>query len=99
VKRRGGDIEQIGAVDFYEQSHFFIETLKDDLCQKDEGGWYSLKEPVEKSEILEPSSSLLIGDQTDSNLCSKNDTSIEVAEKQPFTITQEKGRDADNPLK
>jgi len=54
VKRRGGDIEQIGAVDFYEQSHFFIETLKDDLCQKDEGGWYTMKDQVDSSTLGGP---------------------------------------------
>jgi len=29
--------------DFYESSHFMVETLKGEFCRKKEDGWYEMK--------------------------------------------------------
>jgi len=39
--------------DFYESSHFIVDTLKEEFCTKKEDGWYEMKQTVNPSELDE----------------------------------------------
>mmetsp|Transcript_5289 Transcript_5289/g.8182 ORF Transcript_5289/g.8182 Transcript_5289/m.8182 type:complete len:94 (+) Transcript_5289:129-410(+) len=41
----------IQAVDFYEQSNYFIDTLKDEFCRPVGDDWMEFKEPVNMADI------------------------------------------------
>jgi len=38
---------------FYQQSHYFIDTLKDEFCKKQEGDWFKIVDPVPQAEAKE----------------------------------------------
>jgi len=39
--------------DFFESSHYIVDTLKDEFCTKKEDGWYEVKQPVDQKFFLE----------------------------------------------
>jgi len=48
-------VNQILALNFYQQASYLIDTLKADLCEQGPDGWYRFKEPVSKADEPLPS--------------------------------------------
>jgi len=49
--RLSGEAEYIEAAEFYEQSNYYVDILKDDFCHKEAGGWFKLRDVVSTEEL------------------------------------------------
>ncbi len=45
--QEGRILQTIQAKDFYEQSHFFLDTIHKDFCEDKPDGWFEFKQPVD----------------------------------------------------